>query len=111
MWMACVTCHPDIVAKRTLSLRHRVYQSCNQIKPRIASSSGITNFQVGVEVLGWVGVVLNCLAFVGGMARHSPTSGEIAIIGIFIYASLIVAKRTGRHKWYLPFLFVNVSLQ
>ncbi|KAH7709006.1 hypothetical protein AAVH_23723 [Aphelenchoides avenae] len=41
------------------------------------------------------------------MARHSPTSGEIAIIGIFIYASLIVAKRTGRHKWYLPFLFVN----
>ncbi|KAH7712982.1 hypothetical protein AAVH_19653, partial [Aphelenchoides avenae] len=41
------------------------------------------------------------------MAGQSPRCGEIAIINISIYIGLIVAKRTGRHMWCLPFLVTN----
>lgn len=66
--------------------------------------------QVGVEILGWIGVVLNCLTLIGGLVSQSPTSILSAFLSILVYSGLIVAKRASRHQWYLPFLVINVSL-
>lgn len=64
--------------------------------------------QVGVEVLGWVGVGFNTAAFIRSLWHHSTSSSVGSVLGILLFVGLIVARRIDNHRWYLPFLVLNV---
>ncbi|KAH7708746.1 hypothetical protein AAVH_23993 [Aphelenchoides avenae] len=63
--------------------------------------------KVGVEVLGWVGVGFNTVAFIGSLCHHSTSSSVGALLGVLLFVGLIVARRIDNHRWYLPFLILN----
>lgn len=72
------------------------------------------HIKVGVEILGGVGIVIYTLSLVSSLIEDSSTAnlaGTIAgaVLGMLLYASLIVARRIGTHRWYLPFIIINAT--
>ncbi|KAH7700846.1 hypothetical protein AAVH_32029, partial [Aphelenchoides avenae] len=62
---------------------------------------------VGVEVLGWIGAVLNALSLTGAVITRSIKSTVGGIFGLLFYLGLIIAKRKNSHRWYLPIMALN----